>query len=360
MWGDGADMNTNELKSTEGRTWDVVVVGGGVAGLSAALLLTRVRRSVLVIDAGEPRNAPAARVGVHNVLGREGISPLELLRVGREEVASYGGEVVNGRVERVERGGSTFTITTQDGQRARARRVLVTTGLIDELPDIPGLAERWGHDVIHCVYCHGWEARDTKVGVLGNFHQALLFRQMTDQVTLFAHHAQAELTDKQWEQLAALGIEVIHGAVTALETDTEQDKLTGARVATGTVIPLDTLVVAPAFTARGGFLEDLGLTLNPHPAVPGVQIAVDPSGFTGVQGVWAAGNVSDVLAAVPQSAGAGNTAGGAINMDLILEDARRATEAREAASATPLDGTMEAEVSRRVLGTRAHGLEGTA
>ncbi|WP_435887285.1 hypothetical protein [Streptomyces antimycoticus] len=89
-------------------------------------------------------------------------------------------------------------------------------------------------------------------------------------------------------------------------------------------------------------------------------MAVDPSGFTGVQGVWAAGNVSDVLAVVPQSAGAGNTAGGAINMDLILEDARRATEAREAASATPFDGTMEAEVSRRVLGTRAHGLEGPA
>lgn len=236
----------------------------------------------------------------------------------------------------------------------------MTTGLIDELPDIPGLAERWGRDVIHCVYCHGWEARDTKVGVLGNFHQALLFRQMTDQVTLFAHHAQAELTDEQWEQLAALGIEVIHGGVTALEADAEQDKLTGARLASGTVIPLDTLVVAPTFTARGGFLEDLGLTLNPHPAVPGVQVAVDPSGFTGVQGVWAAGNVSDVLAAVPQSAGAGNTAGGAINMDLILEDARRATEAREAASATPFDGPMEAEVSRRVLGTRAHGLEGPA
>lgn len=321
-------MDTNGLKNTEDRIWDVVVVGGGAAGLSAALLLTRVRRSVLVIDAGEPRNAPAVRVGAHNILGREGVSPLELLRVGREEVASYGGEFVTGRVERVERDGSGFVLTTQDGQRARARRVLVATGLVDELPDIPGLAERWGHDVIHCVYCHGWEARDTKVGVLGNFHQALLFRQMTDRVALFAHHARTELTEEQWDQLAALGIEVVHGDVVALESDPEQDKLTGARLASGTVVPLDTLVVAPAFTARGGFLEDLGLTLGPHPAVPGVQVAVDPSGFTGVPGVWAAGNVSDVLAAVPQSAGAGTTAGGAINMDLILEDARRATEAR--------------------------------
>ncbi|MEU4180905.1 hypothetical protein [Streptomyces sp. NPDC026589] len=110
------------------------------------------------------------------------------------------------------------------------------------------------------------------------------------------------------------------------------------RLASGIVIPLDTLVVASTFTACGGFLEDLGLTLSPHPAVPGVQVAVDPSGFTGVQGVWAAGNICDVLAGVPQPAGAGNTAGGAVNMDLILDGARRATD----------------------LGTRAHGLEGPA
>ncbi|WP_217562548.1 NAD(P)/FAD-dependent oxidoreductase [Streptomyces sp. GbtcB6] len=343
--------------NTDDRIWDVVVIGGGGAGLSAALMLSRVRRLVLVIDAGEPRNAPAVRVGAHNILGREGISPLELLHLGREEVVSYSGVVTSGRVAHVERDGEQFIVTTGDGRRAHARRVLVTTGLVDELPDIPGLAERWGHDAIHCVYCHGWEARDTKVGVLGNFYQALLFRQMTDRVALFAHHAKADLTDEQWEQLAALGISVIHGEVTALEIDAEHDKLTGARLDTGIVIPVDTLVVAPRFIARGGFLDALGLTLTEHPAVPGVQVAVDAAGFTGVQGVWAAGNVSDVLAAVPQAAAAGGTAAGAINMDLILEDARRAAAARETLPPTAFSGAMEAEVSRRVLGTRAHGLD---
>src|SRR3712207_4938264 len=122
-------------------TYDVVVVGGGAAGLSGALMLGRSRRSVLVIDAGEPRNAPAA--GVHGFLTRDGTDPAVLLQVGREEVSGYGARVLDGRVASAESVDGGFTVTLQDGRRVGARRLLVTTGLVDELPDVPGVRERW-------------------------------------------------------------------------------------------------------------------------------------------------------------------------------------------------------------------------
>src|SRR5689334_13038452 len=138
--------------------YDVAVVGGGAAGLNGALMLARSRRSVAVIDAGEPRNAPAE--GVHGLLGREGMPPAELLALGREEVRSYGGHVVTSRVTGAARKDDGFVLALDDGREVRARRLLVTTGLVDELPDVPGLRELWGSDVIHCPYCHGWEVRD--------------------------------------------------------------------------------------------------------------------------------------------------------------------------------------------------------
>jgi len=144
--------------------YDVVVVGGGAAGLSGALMLARSRRSVVVIDAGAPRNAPAA--GVHGLLGREGTPPTELLERARAEVRGYGGHVVNGEVSTVTRDGDGFRVALSDRRAVRARRLLVATGLVDELPDIPGLRDRWGRDVLHCPYCHGWEVRDQAIGVL--------------------------------------------------------------------------------------------------------------------------------------------------------------------------------------------------
>jgi thioredoxin reductase len=141
---------------------DVVIIGGGAAGLSAALVLSRARRSVLVVDAGEPRNAPAAHM--HGFLSRDGLPPRELLAVGRREVTSYGGMFRDGAVtDVVPDGRERFWILPADGRRVSARRVLVTTGLRDELPDTPGLRDRWGRDVRHCPYCHGYEVRDRRL-----------------------------------------------------------------------------------------------------------------------------------------------------------------------------------------------------
>ncbi|MPY53214.1 NAD(P)/FAD-dependent oxidoreductase [Streptomyces acidicola] len=347
-------MSEKEWGQAAGQVWDVVVVGGGVAGLSAALTLARVRRSVLVIDEGEPRNAPAS--AAHGLLSRDGIAPLELLRLAREEVASYSGRIVSGRVEGVRREGERLVVGTDDGRRTLARRVLVTTGLVDELPGVPGLAQRWGRDVLHCPYCHGWEVREAAVGVLGTgpaaFHQALLFRQLSSEVTLFLHTG-GDLAGEQWEQLAALGVGVVDGEVRDLDVD-DQDRLSGVRLASGRSVAVDALVVAPRFVARAGFLAELGLPVTEHPMGLGVRLVTDEAGFTGVEGVWAAGNVTDLLAGVPAAAASGTRAAAAINMDLIGADAKAAVTAR---AGGVFSGAMEAEASRRVLGDRRHGLD---
>ena len=301
-------------------SFDVVVIGGGPAGLNGALVLARSRRSVLVIDAGEPRNAPAD--GVHGFLTRDGIPPAELTAIGRDEVRGYGGRIIDGRVTSASRDGDGFTVAVDGGRTIRARRLLVTTGLVDELPELPGIRERWGKDVIHCPYCHGWEVRDRAVAVLATgpaaMHQVLLFRQLTSDVTLLLH-TQPPATETEMEQLEALGVKVVSGEVVALEA-------ASARLHNGEVVRLDALVVAPRFVARSAVLTGLGLVPTPHPY--GEFVASDESGLTEVPGVWVAGNVTDLKAQVLASAAGGAAAGAAINMDLITEDTRRAVEAR--------------------------------
>ncbi len=363
------------LKEQQVASYDVVVAGGGPAGLSAALTLSRARRSVLVVDAGRPRNGAAGHV--HNYLGREGTPPAELLALGRAEVQSYGGRVVGGTVVSAERtagpeGG--FRVELADGSRVDARRLLVTTGLVDELPDVPGVAQRWGRDVLHCPYCHGWEVRDQALGVLAtgplSLHQALTFRQWSVDVTLFLHTA-PELTADQAEQLSARGIEVVTGLVEALEVN--DDRLTGVRLRDGRVFARQAVVVGPRAVARAGLLTSLGL----HPAeqkidghVVGSVVPADATGATAVPGVWVAGNVADLRAQVLSSAAAGLGVAAAINADLIAQDTHLAVAAQRArraatGAATATAGTTGAVFSARgeqdvcdmVLGERRHGLQ---
>ncbi|MFD7179444.1 NAD(P)/FAD-dependent oxidoreductase [Streptomyces sp. NPDC059904] len=364
--------------SQDEQRYDVVVIGGGAAGLSGALTLGRALRSVLVIDAGEPRNAPAD--GVHNYLGREGTPPGELLAAGRGEVRRYGGEIVAGRVATAERDGDGFRVVLDDGGEVRASRLLVTTGLVDELPEVPGLAALWGSDVLHCPYCHGWEVRDQAVGVLGTgpaaVHQALMWRQWTKSVTLFLHTA-PEPSDEEYEQLAARGISVVDGTVSALES--ENGRLAGVRLERGTLVPVQAMVVAPRFTARAGFLGALGLEASAQEMngmVIGTRIPADLTGRTAVPGVWAAGNVTELTEQVIGSAAAGLRAAAAINADLTAEETRAAVEARRAdfsdaseisdpsdvsglsdvSDVSGFSPEAERRVSERVLGSRRHGL----
>ena len=299
--------------------YDVVVIGGGAAGLSAALVLTRARRRVAVVDAGQPRNAPAAHM--QGFLGSDGLPPAELLAQGREEVAGYGGHLITGTVTAISPcsvpsgGRLRFRVTLADGLTLSARRILVTTGLRDDIPDIPGVHERWGRDLLHCPYCHGHEVRDQPLGVLGGSAEALahahLVRQWSDDVVLFTNGA--TLTADQREQLVARAIGIVDAPVVSLVV--EEDRLTGIEVAYGHVVPRAAVFVRPRFVPHDTLLTGLGCTVHDNG-----WVAVDATGATSVRGVWAAGNAVNPRAQVITAAGEGSAAAIAVNNDLVEED----------------------------------------
>ncbi len=283
---------------------DVVVIGGGAAGLNAAVVLGRFRRDVVVVDSGQPRNAPAE--GVHNFLSRDGMPPAELLAVGRAEAQKYGVSIVQGDVTSATRTETGFALETTVGT-LRARRILLASGLVDELPDIEGIRERWGRDVIHCPYCHGWEVRDRAIGVLGSVHQAQLFRQLSDDVTLFTA-----------EDVRVRSVTVVRTPVTGLIV--EGDALRGVRLSDGSERAVEALAVGTRLSARAEMLEGVGIVAREHPAGVGTHVPVGLRGVTEVPGVWAAGNVADPMAQVIVAAAQGMEAAAALNADLIAED----------------------------------------
>jgi thioredoxin reductase len=300
--------------------YDVIVIGGGAAGLSAAVALGRSRRSVLVIDAGEPRNAPAD--GVHNFLSREGTPPGDLLVAGRAEVEQYGGAIRSGRATGAERLDDAFAVSLEDCSRVTARRLVVTTGLVDELPEVEGVRERWGRDVLHCPYCHGWEVREQAVAAIGtgpgSVHQALLFGQLSDDVTFVTHGFDPDADARG--MLAAAGVTVVEGPVHAVEVS--DDAVSGLRLSDGRLVPATAIVVSTYMRARSGVLTSLGIETVPHPSGLGEHVAVDEMRQTSVPGVYAAGNVVDLSAQVMGAASAGTMAGAMANADLVMSDTR--------------------------------------
>ncbi|WP_406142086.1 NAD(P)/FAD-dependent oxidoreductase [Streptomyces sp. NBC_01089] len=324
-----ADEHTTDTLPNE--TVDAVVIGGGAAGLNGALMLARSRRSVVVIDSGTPRNAPAA--GVHGLLGLDGTPPAELLARGREEVRRYGGRVVNGEVTAAAPaapaadGDLRFTVALAGGGTLRARRVLVATGLRDVLPNVPGLARHWGHGVVHCPYCHGWEVRDEPIGVLAtgvaSLHHALLFRQLTEDLVYFTHGT--ALDDDTRARFAARGITVIDTPVAEVESD--GSGITGVRLTDGRTVPRRVLAVATVMRARADGLAGLRLPMEDLPDGMGRHFASGVAGATDVPGVWVAGNVTDPMAQVGSAAAAGALAGARMNAALATADTEAALTA---------------------------------
>jgi thioredoxin reductase len=299
--------------------FDVAIVGGSAAGLSAALVLSRARRRVVVLDDGTPRNAPATHM--HGYLSRDGMPPSEFLALGRDEVSRYGGEVVDRAVtDVVPDGPDGFWVLLTGGDRIRARRLLVTTGLRDELPDVPGLADRWARDVLHCPYCHGHEVRDQQLGVIGGSPGAARYAQIVRQWTrdLVYFTPPGLLTAAERGGLVARAIGIVEGSIERLVVD-EDDHLRGVAMADGSVVPRDALFVPPRFVPRSSLLAGLGCDTDDDG-----WVAADSTGRTSVAGVWAAGNVIDPRAQVITAAGAGSAAAIAINADLVDDDVRRA------------------------------------
>jgi thioredoxin reductase len=295
--------------------YDVAVIGGGAAGLSAALVLSRARRHVLVVDAGEPRNAPASHM--HGYLSRDGMPPADLLTAGRSEVAKYGGDIVAGTVtELLPDGARGFWVLLADGQRLSARRLLVTTGLRDELPGVPGLTERWARDVLHCPYCHGHEVRDRPLGVIGGppgaVRYAQIVRQWTHDLVFFT--PPDTLTATERTGLLARAIGVVEGTIDQLVID-GKDRLLGVQMRDGRVIPRDALFVPTRLVPNNRLPQSLGCAEDDDG-----WVTADATGRTSVPGVWAAGNVVDPRAQVITAAGAGSAAAIALNADLVEDD----------------------------------------
>ncbi|GEK80485.1 NAD(P)/FAD-dependent oxidoreductase [Agrococcus baldri] len=299
--------------------WDAIVVGGSAAGLSAALMLGRSRRRVLVIDAGAPRNRFAQHM--HGVLGNEGTPPAELVRRGRAEVAAYGVELRDGAVERVTTTDAGLAVALAGGATERSRALIVATGITDALPDIPGLAEHWGTGVLHCPYCHGWEVRDRRIGVLAASpmaaHQARLVRQLSDRVVLFSA-ALGALEPAEEQRLRSRDIEIV--AAPVLEVVGDGGTIRGVRTADGRVTEVDAIFTAGAPRPHDAFLAGLDLPRTEQPFGLGSFLTVDQTGRTGHERIWAIGNVVSPMANVPMVMAAGAMTGSAVNGALVEED----------------------------------------
>jgi thioredoxin reductase len=303
------------MNAMEPHNYDVVIVGGGAAGLSAALVLGRARRRVAVIDAGAPRNAPAAHM--QGFLSRDGMPPLELLAAGRDEVVGYGVHILDDTVTQIEPG---FVLGLASGVTIAARRLLMTTGVTDDLPTIAGVRARWGRDLLHCPYCHGWEVRDQPVGVLGtdarSVEHAHLLRQWSDDVTFFTH--MYELSASERQALGARRITVIDGRVARFTV--LDDQLHAVELADGRLIPRAAVFMVPTMRLRAAeLIGSLGCELD-----GGGFVRADPMLRTSVPGVWVAGNAANPRAQVITAAGEGSTAAIAINADLVQEDVQTA------------------------------------
>ena len=329
------DMSEHGSRLVE-RHCDVAVIGGSAAGLAAALQLVRQRRSVIVIDAGEPRNAPAARM--HSYLGHEGLPPAELTAIGREEVRSYGVEVLAGRAVDVTRlADIRLRVELVGGGAVVARRVLAATGLIDVLPDIEGVAEHWGGDVIHCPFCHGYEARDQRIVQIVThpmgLHPAGLFRQLTHRLTLVLHDG-VNADNPHLDELRAAGVSIIDDRVMRLITG-DDEHVVAVELINGKRIDADAVVVGAKFKVRAEPFASLGLIPAPHPTGLGDFVETDATGETSVPGLFAAGNITDPSQQVLQAAANGTRVGGMISFGLASEDI--------AAAARPLSGQADWE-----------------
>ncbi|MFC4907449.1 NAD(P)/FAD-dependent oxidoreductase [Actinomadura gamaensis] len=320
----------DKLNGYDNDLYDVVIAGAGAAGLNAGLVLARARRRIAILDGGAPRNAPAEHM--HGFLSRDGMPPAALLEAGRAELAGYGVEPIAARVDEITRESGdgdapAFTVRLAGGASLRARRVLAATGLRDELPDIPGLREGWGKDVLHCPYCHGYEVRDEPIGVLATHplavHQALLVRQWSPDVALFTHEQDFSPEDR--ERLAARGIDVVEGEVKRVVAD--DGRLRGVEMADGRVVERAALFVPSTMIPNDGPFAALGWERDEQG-----RLRTDAMGRTTVPGVSAAGNVADAHVQVIMAAAQGSAAAMALNADLVEEDVAAALGATDGAT----------------------------
>ena len=317
----------DEIHRTDGRTPDVVlpagthadvadvaIIGGGVAGLSAALVLGRSRRRTVVIDAGEPRNAPSP--GVHSFFSRDGMLAGDLLRVGREQLQPYDSvHLRRGRVSTAERAGDGFHLHLDDGGVVAARRVVLALGVVDQLPEIEGLRERWGHGVFHCPYCHGWEMRDLPLAVLGNGADGVRMARLATGWTrdlVLCTNGPATFGDEERALLDRNGIAVREERIARVQG--EGKGVSGVAFDGGGVLPRAGVLVRPPFRQRSDLPAALGCALTEQ----GV-IRTDEDGRTSVPGVFAVGDCASLMQQVAVGVGQATRTAIVLNNELLLQ-----------------------------------------
>lgn len=303
--------------SLSAEAYHVIVVGGSFAGLGAAIQLGRARRRVLVVDAGRPRNRFAH--SSHGFLGQDGRSPAEILETFRAEVLAYptvrflAGEVSDAHKV----GEGDFEVSLSSGEHLHTQRLILATGIVDDLPPVPGVRERWGVTVLHCPYCHGYEVGDRRLGVLAtsemSMHQATLLRDWSDDVTLFTNGA-LELDADQRADLGHRGFTVEEKAVEGLVG--EAPELTGVRLRNGRFVELDALFTGSRTRMASPLAERLGCAFDDGPFGPIVR--TDPNKETTVFGVYSAGDAARVPHNATWAAADGVTAGVSAHRSLVF------------------------------------------
>jgi len=306
-------MNASADVLASAADLDVIVIGGGPAGLTAALYLGRSRRRTLLIDAGEPRNAPAS--SAHGVFSRDGAAPADLAAEARRQLKRYPTVAMwNLKAETVEKEPPGFVVRTQDGRQARSRRLLFATGIRDELPDIDGLAERWGRGVLHCVYCHGYEVADQPVALIASpdvaMRAAASVFQLSKDLVLCTNGA--PMPDEDAAQLVHRGIRIIEETVSQVSGQAPHLRILfkdGSEVSRAAIFVRTILKDASDLPAR------LGCELDaPH------GLVVDAGWQTSVRGAYAAGDIAAPKDQVIVAAASGAQAAIAINNDLVQAD----------------------------------------
>jgi thioredoxin reductase len=294
--------------------FDVIIVGGGIAGLSAGLVLGRFRRAVLICDSGKPRNAKSH--GVHNFLSRDGILPNELLQIARSQLQPYNTvELRSQKVVDIVPNEQHFEVSFADGSREQARKILFATGVKDHLPPITGMDDLFGAGVFHCPYCDGWEARDKAIAILANGETALHFGKLLHALTndlVLCTNGASEISEADMHRFDELGIRIITTPVAHINmTDAGLEGLT---FADGTHLERDVIFLKPAQSQSSPLLAKLGCAFT-----DGGYVKVDEQGKTNVAGIFAAGDLTTPTQAVVYAASKGVSTAAAINYELAQE-----------------------------------------
>lgn len=304
---------------------DVIVIGGSYAGMAATLQLVRARRSVLVIDAGERRNRFASHS--HGFLGQDGVPPGEIAANARRQLETYPTLTwLEGRAEAVSGQVDEFTVTTSDGVSHQGRRILLATGVADQLPPIAGLAERWGKAVFHCPYCHGYELGQGRIGIIGagplSVHQAELLTDWGD-VTLLVNGA-VELSQEARATLERRGVTIEEAPIDRIDGHAD------VAMTDGRLLPFAGLFTATRTVPSGSLVEAMGCALEETPL--GMQVRTDAENKTSVPGVFACGDVARAPHSVSLAVGNGAMAGAQVHRSLLWPETVQPVQQEKAAA----------------------------